>query len=72
VTKVKPFASEKAYLDAQLAACKAYGDGKSIRQIAASSGRSYTTIRRWLLNNGVTMRGRGGPNGFPFHQDLSE
>lgn len=63
MTKVKKFASREHFEEAKLAAIGAYIlDGKSIRQIAARAGRSYSTIRRWLIEAGVEMRGRGGAN----------
>lgn len=38
-----------------------YREGKSIRALAAESGRSYGFIHRILSESGVTLRGRGGP-----------
>ncbi|MUM22787.1 transcriptional regulator [Mycobacterium sp. CBMA271] len=40
----------------------AYEKGASIRVLAAQSGRSYGYIHRALVESGVTLRGRGGPN----------
>ena len=37
-----------------------YGDGKSIRDIAAKTGRSYGFVHRVLVESGATMRSRGG------------
>ena len=39
-----------------------YRKGVPIRAIAAEYGRSYGFIHRLLLENGVELRGRGGPN----------
>lgn len=38
-----------------------YVEGKSIRALAAESGRSYGFIHRILSESGVALRGRGGP-----------
>ncbi|MEE6179545.1 helix-turn-helix domain-containing protein [Mycobacterium sp. 050134] len=40
----------------------AYEGGASIRNLAASTGRSYGAIHSMLRESGTTMRGRGGPN----------
>ncbi|QLL09585.1 helix-turn-helix domain-containing protein [Mycobacterium vicinigordonae] len=40
----------------------AYEGGASIRNLAASTGRSYGCVHSMLLESGATMRGRGGPN----------
>jgi predicted transcriptional regulator len=37
-----------------------YQAGASIRELAASTGRSYGFIHRVLTDAGVPMRGRGG------------
>jgi predicted transcriptional regulator len=37
-----------------------YDSGESIRELAASTGRSYGFVHRILTENGVTLRGRGG------------
>lgn len=37
-----------------------YQDGKSIRDIAAATGRSYGFIHRVLVESGASMRSRGG------------
>jgi hypothetical protein len=37
-----------------------YQAGESIRDLVASYGRAYTTLRRALLYAGVDMRPRGG------------
>ncbi len=37
-----------------------YDAGKSIRAIAAATGRSYGFVHRVLVENGATMRSRGG------------
>ena len=37
-----------------------YGQGKSIRDISAETGRSYGFVHRVLSETGVTLRGRGG------------
>ncbi|WP_435886098.1 helix-turn-helix domain-containing protein [Streptomyces erythrochromogenes] len=37
-----------------------YEGGKSIRQIAEETGRSYGAVHRGLLLGGVKLRGRGG------------
>ncbi|MHB1592672.1 MAG: helix-turn-helix domain-containing protein [Streptosporangiaceae bacterium] len=39
---------------------KRYGDGESIRALAAATGRSYGFIHRILAESGVALRGRGG------------
>ncbi|TAM92463.1 MAG: transcriptional regulator [Jatrophihabitans sp.] len=39
---------------------KQYDKGKSIRELADSSGRSYGFVHRVLSESGVTLRGRGG------------
>jgi predicted transcriptional regulator len=37
-----------------------YEGGKSIREIAGLTGRSYGFVHRILTESGVTLRGRGG------------
>ena len=37
-----------------------YDSGKSIRELAESSGRSYGFVHRILSESGTTLRGRGG------------
>ena len=39
---------------------KEYGQGKSIRELAESNGRSYGFVHRVLSESGVALRGRGG------------
>jgi hypothetical protein len=39
---------------------KKYESGDSIRELAAATGRSYGFVHRLLVENGVTLRGRGG------------
>jgi hypothetical protein len=39
---------------------KKYEGGKSIRDLAAETGRSYGFVHRVLSESGVTLRGRGG------------
>lgn len=39
---------------------KAYQKGQSIRELAATHGRSYGWVHRVLSESGVTLRGRGG------------
>ncbi len=39
---------------------KKYSHGKSIRELAAETGRSYGFVHRLLVESGVTLRGRGG------------
>jgi hypothetical protein len=39
---------------------KRYDSGASIRDLAASTGRSYGFIHRILSESGATLRGRGG------------
>ncbi|MCA0332141.1 MAG: transcriptional regulator [Actinobacteria bacterium] len=39
---------------------KKYAAGASIRELAASTGRSYGFVHRILSESGVTLRGRGG------------
>ncbi|MGB8389475.1 helix-turn-helix domain-containing protein [Mycobacterium sp.] len=40
----------------------AYESGASIRNLAATTGRSYGSIHSMLVESGTTMRSRGGPN----------
>lgn len=40
----------------------AYERGASIRNLAATTGRSYGSIHSMLRESGTTLRGRGGPN----------
>jgi Helix-turn-helix domain len=40
----------------------AYEGGASIRNLAATTGRSYGSIHSLLVESGTTMRSRGGPN----------
>jgi DNA-binding transcriptional MerR regulator len=35
-------------------------DGETIRALASSTGRSYGFVRGVLIDNGITLRGRGG------------
>ena len=37
-----------------------YGGGKSIRELAAETGRSYGFVHRILAESGTSLRGRGG------------
>jgi hypothetical protein len=39
---------------------KRYGQGASIRELAAETGRSYGFVHRVLVESDVTLRGRGG------------
>ena len=39
---------------------KKYTAGASIRELAASTGRSYGFVHRVLSESGATLRGRGG------------
>jgi hypothetical protein len=39
---------------------RAYAKGKSIRELAATHGRSYGFVHRVLSESGVPLRGRGG------------
>ena len=39
---------------------KRYDGGASIRELAASTGRSYGFIHRILVESGGNLRGRGG------------
>jgi len=39
-----------------------YEKGASIRTLAAATGRSYGYVHRALVESGVALRGRGGPN----------
>jgi len=39
---------------------KKYDSGKSIRELAAATGRSYGFVHRILSESGATLRGRGG------------
>jgi hypothetical protein len=38
-----------------------YSSGRSIRELAAETGRSYGFVHRILSESGTTLRGRGGP-----------
>ena len=38
-----------------------YEKGASIRDLAASSGRSYGFVHRLLVESGASLRARGGP-----------
>lgn len=40
----------------------AYEGGASIRNLVASTGKSYGSIHSLLRESGTTMRSRGGPN----------
>ena len=40
----------------------AYEGGASIRNLAATTGRSYGSIHSMLRESGTAMRSRGGPN----------
>lgn len=40
----------------------AYEGGASIRNLVATTGRSYGSVHSLLVESGTTMRGRGGPN----------
>jgi hypothetical protein len=39
---------------------KRYDSGASIRDLAASTGRSYGFVHRILSESGASLRGRGG------------
>jgi predicted transcriptional regulator len=39
---------------------KQYDKGRSIRELANGSGRSYGFVHRVLSESGATLRGRGG------------
>lgn len=39
-----------------------YENGRSIRDLAADTGRSYGFVHRVLKESGATLRGRGGSN----------
>jgi hypothetical protein len=39
---------------------KQYDKGRSIRELAATHGRSYGFVHRVLSESGATLRGRGG------------
>lgn len=53
----------RAALAADLA--QRYRSGESIRALAADVGRSYGFVHRLLVENGVTLRGRGGSSPAP-------
>ncbi|WP_163672646.1 helix-turn-helix domain-containing protein [Mycobacterium heidelbergense] len=38
----------------------AYEGGASIRNLVATTGRSYGSVHSMLLESGTTLRGRGG------------
>ena len=38
-----------------------YSEGRSIREIAHDTGRSYGFVHRVLTESEVALRGRGGP-----------
>ncbi len=44
---------------------KQYDKGRSIRELADSSGRSYGFVHRVLSESGTTLRGRGGATRTP-------
>ena len=50
--------ADRAKLAADLK--KRYDSGESIRELAATTGRSYGFVHRILTENGVSLRGRGG------------
>lgn len=52
--------ADRAALAAALG--KRYTAGASIRELAASSGRSYGFVHRLLTESGQPLRGRGGSN----------
>ncbi len=37
-----------------------YSSGRSIRELASETGRSYGFVHRILSESGVSLRGRGG------------
>ena len=39
---------------------KKYSSGRSIRELASETGRSYGFVHRILTESGTTLRGRGG------------
>jgi transposase-like protein len=39
-----------------------YERGASIRNLAATTGKSYGSVHSMLRESGTTMRSRGGPN----------
>ena len=39
---------------------KKYESGRSVRELAGSTGRSYGFVHRILVESGADMRGRGG------------
>ncbi len=39
---------------------KKYSSGRSIRELAAETGRSYGFVHRMLNESGAQLRGRGG------------
>jgi transposase-like protein len=39
-----------------------YNKGQSLRSIAAQYHKTHVTVRRWLLDAGVKLRGRGRPS----------
>lgn len=41
-----------------------YENGASIRTLAHNTGRSYGFVHRVLIETGITLRERGGPNNF--------
>jgi transposase-like protein len=40
----------------------AYEGGASIRNLAATTGRSYGSVHSMLRESGTALRSRGGPN----------
>jgi len=46
----------------------AYERGSSIRDIARHHKLAFGTVRTLLIEAGVTLRGRGGPNRAPQHR----
>jgi hypothetical protein len=62
--KATPSAAKKTAADAERAAqvkdfARRYTSGESIKDIASSSGRSYSTVHKMLVDSGVQLRPRG-------------
>ncbi|MBO0880734.1 MAG: transcriptional regulator [Mycobacterium sp.] len=54
--------SKKSRSQVLLELRSAYEGGASIRNLVASTGRSYGSIHSMLRESGTRMRSRGGPN----------
>jgi hypothetical protein len=58
-------ADQQAREAVRVEAKAAYESGSSIRDIAGRHKLAFGTVRTLLIETGVTLRGRGGPNRTP-------